>query len=146
MGRASLPQNEEERLRALRDLALLDSLPEEAYGDIVQLAASICGTPIALITLIDESRQWFKARIGVDIQETPRDAAFCAHAILDQNSTMIVPDAGADPRFRDNPLVLEDPHIRFYAGSPIVTSAGHALGALCVIDREPRTDQTFTED
>lgn len=135
---ASLPDGERNRLATLNKYHLLDTDPEEAYDDIVRLAAFICGTPIAAVTLIDEQRQWFKSILGLDIQETPREIAFCAHTIL-QPDLLEVSDAQLDPRFADNPLVLEDPNMRFYAGMPLVNPNGFALGALCVIDVVPRT-------
>jgi len=134
---ARLPANEQERLAALRKYDILDTEPEAAFESMVQLASYICQTPIAAISLVDESRQWFKAITGLDAKETSRDVAFCAHTIL-QNETMIVPDAREDERFCDNPLVTSAPNIRFYAGVPLVTSQGHHLGTLCVIDRVPR--------
>lgn len=135
---APSPRDELARLEALRALAILDTPPEQAYDDAVKLAASACGTPIALVSLIDEARQWFKARVGLDVTETPRDQAFCAHAIRDPGHLLVVPDASRDVRFADNPLVTGKPDIRFYAGAPLVTQRGLALGTLCVIDRVPR--------
>lgn len=133
-----VPEREQERLRELDLLNIMDSLPERSYDGFAKLAAIICETPIALISLLDGSRQWFKANVGLDATETPRDQAFCAHAIIEPGTVMVVNDAAADERFVDNPLVKGDPNIRFYAGAPLVTASGLALGALCVIDREPR--------
>ena len=116
----------------------MDSLPEQVYDDLTKLAAAICNTPIALITLLDDHRQWFKANVGLQGSETARSVAFCTHAILKPNDIMIVEDATLDDRFASNPLVTSDPNIRFYAGAPLVTPTGDALGTLCVIDREPR--------
>lgn len=135
----ALSVDELQRLEALRSYAILDSQAEQAYDDIVSLASHICGVPIALISLVDEDRQWFKARVGLDVAQTPRSQAFCAHAILQPDQLMEVPDATQDPRFADNPLVTGDPGIRFYAGAPFVAASGMALGTVCVIDRVPRT-------
>jgi diguanylate cyclase (GGDEF)-like protein len=135
---APLPENEERRLAALHEIGILDTPAEREFDDITLLASQICGTPIAIISLVDETRQWFKSRVGLDAPETPRDQAFCAYTILNPTETMIVEDATADERFRDNPLVTSDPKIRFYAGAPLMTRDHLPLGSLCVIDREPR--------
>lgn len=136
---APLPPDEAARLASLQALALLDTSPEQAYEDAVQLAAKICQTPIALVSLIDDQRQWFKARVGLNVPQTPRDHAFCAHAILEPRDLLIVNDATTDRRFSDNPLVTGTPHIRFYAGAPLLAPDGHPVGTLCVIDSQPRT-------
>jgi diguanylate cyclase (GGDEF)-like protein/PAS domain S-box-containing protein len=128
---------EEARLAELRDLAVLDTPAEPEFDDLVETASLIAGTPIALMTLIDEDRQWFKARKGLEATETPRDVAFCSRAIESPDEPLIVEDARIDPRFADNPLVTGDPHVAFYAGVPIVTSEGHALGTICVVDDKP---------
>ncbi|TDU66452.1 PAS domain S-box-containing protein [Prosthecobacter fusiformis] len=132
-----VPFDEQERLAALHEQAILDTPTEGEFDEITALAAEICGTPIALITLVDETRQWFKSRLGVNVHETPREVAFCSYSICGQG-LFIVPDAGIDPRFSQNPLVQGDPHIRFYAGAPLLSDSGSALGTLCVIDRVPR--------
>jgi len=135
--RADRPVDESARLEALRGYGILDTPPEALYEEITKLAAHVCGVPASAISLIDEDRQWFKAIFGMDAEESPRDVAFCAHTIL-EDDVMVVEDATTDRRFADNPFVLSDPQIRFYAGAPLVTSEGHALGALCVIDTQPR--------
>jgi diguanylate cyclase (GGDEF)-like protein len=138
MPAAPLPPDEAERLACLRACDVLDTAAEEAFTRLARFAGRLAGTPIALVSLIDADRQWFKARVGLDVDETPRDRAFCAHAILRPGEPLIVPDALKDSRFADNPLVTGAPGIRFYAGVPLVTEDGHALGTLCVIDRVPR--------
>ncbi len=134
---AALPVNEQERVAKLLSYRVLDTQAEATYDDLTSLAAYICETETALISLVDVSRQWFKSRQGLAISETPRDFAFCAHTIL-QAEVMVVTDAAKDPRFARNPLVMGDPHIRFYAGAPLITTEGYALGTICVLDSKPR--------
>jgi anti-sigma regulatory factor (Ser/Thr protein kinase) len=130
--------DEQARLTALRRYRILDTAPEAAFDDLTLLASHICGTPMALITLIDADRQWFKSERGLGVRETARSVAFCTHAIQQPERILEVPDTREDARFRDNPFVTGQPHIRFYAGAPLVTPDGHALGTLCVVDTEPR--------
>lgn len=137
MKTAPIPTNEARRLKVLWQYEVLDTVPEQIFDDLAELAGAICEAPISLISLVDESRQWFKARVGLDARETSRDISFCAHAIT-QPGLFIIPDATQDPRFKDNPLVTGDPKVRFYAGAPLITTEGHALGTLCVLDRVPR--------
>jgi len=131
------PANEKQRLQTLRDLRLLDTPPEERFDRVTRLARQVFGTQIALVSLVDADRQWFKSRQGLDATETPRDISFCGHAILD-DKIMVVNDAIGDQRFCDNPLVCGDPNIRFYAGYPISAPDGNRIGTLCIIDPEPR--------
>ena len=133
---ALAPQNERRRLEILWEYDVLDTVPEAVFDDLTELAARICEAPMALISLVDEDRQWFKSKLGVDLKETSRDVSFCTHAIQGHD-LFIVPDAAKDDRFARNPLVVNEPKIRFYAGAPLVTPDGHALGTLCVLDQKP---------
>jgi signal transduction histidine kinase len=134
---APIPENEAERLNELKNLQILDSPIEQDYEDVVKLASAICNTPMSLVSLVDSQRQWFKAKIGIDDPETSRDVAFCAHAILN-DELMVVPNAIEDERFFDNPYVVNNPNVRFYAGMPLVTRSGYKIGTLCVLDSQPR--------
>lgn len=134
---AQLQSNEAKRLKILWQYDVLDTVPEVVFDDLTELAARICEAPIALISLVDENRQWFKSKVGVTLNETSRDISFCGHAIKQQD-LFIIPDATQDLRFANNPLVVSDPKIRFYAGAPLLTPDGYALGTLCVLDKVPR--------
>lgn len=135
--KAPLPKNEAKRLKVLWQYDVLDTVPEEVFDDLTDLAAHICEAPIALISLVDENRQWFKSRVGTSLKETSRDISFCAHAIL-QNGLFVIADATKDPRFRDNPIVTGPPKVRFYAGVPLKSPDGYALGTLCILDKKPK--------
>lgn len=137
MQSAAIPENESERLHELNTYQLLDTAPDEAFDELADLAAEICDVPVALISLVDENRQWFKAKVGLEVEETARSVSFCAHAIL-QPSLFTVNDTLLDDRFRDNPLVTGEPNIRFYSGVPLFSPGGLGLGTLCVIDKKPR--------
>lgn len=138
---APIPDNEAERLALLYEFLLLDTPPEERLDRIVAFAASEFDVPISLVSLVDGKRQWFKARIGLEARETPRDISFCAHALHGED-ILLVPDALLDARFHDNPLVVGPPHIRFYAGAPLLCRDRLAIGTLCLIDTRPRTLDT----
>ena len=143
MVKPEIPKNEQQRLEALKSFNVLDTLEEKEYDAITRIAAYICNTPMALVSLVDEGRQWFKSHHGIDATETPRELAFCAHAINTPNSLLLVNDASKDERFSDNPLVTGGPSVQFYAGAPLNTKEGESIGTLCVIDTKPRAE--FTE-
>jgi len=132
------PENELGRLKSLTSFQIMDTLPEKEYDNITKIASEICLSPIALISLVSKDKQWFKSHHGLDATETPRDIAFCAHAINAPNKILMVPDSRLDPRFQDNPLVHDAPNMVFYAGAPLNTPDGFSLGTLCVIDHEPK--------
>ncbi len=138
MRKAPIPARELERLAALRASAILDSDPEAAFDDLTQIASLVCETPISLVTFIDADRQWIKSRVGADLVETTRDAAFCARALDIPHPVREVPDATRDARFADNEYVTGDPALRFYAGATIRSADGHGMGTVCVIDTKPR--------
>jgi len=135
---APFPHNENERLHSLKSYQILDTLSEEEYDALTRLAAQISGTKIALISLIDENRQWFKSKVGIDVSETPRELSFCAHAINSPSDPFIIEDARLDDRFKDNPIVQGEPNLIFYAGIPLVNGDDFPLGTLCVIDDQPK--------
>src|SRR2546428_11828629 len=139
----TLQKDDAGRVAAIEKYAILDTDPEQTFDDLTHLASFICKTPMAMVSIVDEKRQWFKSRVGIADSETPRDIAFCSRAIQ-QSDLFIVPDALEDERFRNNPLVVSEPHIRFYAGAPLINEDGYALGTLCVVDRLPR-ELTFDQ-
>jgi GAF domain-containing protein len=134
---APFPEDEDKRIRALHELGILDTAPEERFDRCTRIAAALFDVPIALVSLVDTNRQWFKSRYGLDVAETPREQAFCAHAIL-QEDILLIPDALLDDRFAENPLVTGEPRVRFYAGCPLSLADGSRLGTLCLIDHQPR--------
>lgn len=142
---AKIPEDEKLRLESLKELQILDTQAEKCFDDLTQLAAQICETPICLISLVDEDRQWFKSKHGLDANETPRDFAFCAHAILDDH-IFEVENSDEDERFADNPLVTGEPRVKFYAGAPIKTSDNFNVGTLCVIDNSPKKLNDFQKN
>lgn len=134
---------EQKRLEALHEYGIMDSPPQEEYDNLTSLASRICGTPISLITLLDDQRQWFKSVVGLEVKETPIEYAFCTHAIQNPSELLVVPDSRKDERFANNPYVVGEPHIVFYAGMPLVDEAGQALGTLCVLDIQEHTLTPF---
>lgn len=136
--------DETDRLKTLHGYRLLDTAPEPEFDAVVRQAASEFEVPIALMSLVDSDRQWFKAKVGLEADETPRSVSFCSYAI-ENDDVMVVPDARADTRFRENPLVIDEPLIRFYAGAPIVAENGSKIGTICIIDRKPRAEFTDAE-
>ena len=141
-----MPNNETERLEALYSYSILDTLPEGQYDNITRLAAQICHTPVSQITLVDSNRQWYKSNYGTDVQNVPRDVGFCAHTINEESGLLIIPDMSIDDRFKENPLVKDDPKVAFYAGICIKTPSGHPIGSLCVIDLQPKELNPFQVD
>jgi len=139
MSTSPLPPDEAERLATLREYRILDTPPEPIYDDLTWLASFICQTPMALVTLIDQHRQWFKSRVGFEAAETPRTESICAHAVMNPDRILEVPDTSKDRRFAGLPAIAGAPFVRFYAGAPLVGVRGHAVGTICVMDREPRT-------
>lgn len=145
MDKPNIPAEESCRMETLRSLGILDTLPEERFDRLTRMAKRIFDVPIALVSIVDENRQWFKSCMGLNVSETDRDISFCGHTILG-HEIFLVPDASEDPRFFDNPLVMNEPHIRFYAGCPLKAYNGQHMGTLCIIDRKPRQlDQTELE-
>lgn len=138
MIQAKKHKKEAERLKALESYSILDTVSDSDFDNLTAIAAEICGTPISLVTLIDDKRQWFKSHHGLSVEETPREFAFCAHAINDQENVFIVQDARTDDRFHDNPIVTGDPYVIFYAGVPLISNNGYPVGTLCVIDHKPK--------
>ena len=137
----ALVSDEQERLEALRSYNIIDTDPEPVFNDLAQLAAYVCGTPMAVVSLLDDERQWLKARVGIDLREVPREQTFCQYA-LRANDVFEIPDTLADARYASNPMVTGAPHIRFYVGTPLLTPEGYSLGTLCAFDTVPRSLST----
>ena len=142
MIKAPIPANDDRRLQKLKSYNILDTPSEIDYDEIVQLASEICETPISLMTLVDENRQWFKSKVGLEVPETSREVSFCGHAIH-EDDVFLIEDATKDERFHDNPLVTSDPNIQFYAGVPLKSPDGFNIGTLCIIDHKPRKLNAF---